>query len=198
MPAAGVVEFPSLHRPDAWWVEPVVKTLTTATGRVVHASCGNGWLVQQLIGAGVNAYGVDSRTSLAEEGSLKVPDLRGEELSEHLRSVAAAGLGGVVLTSVVDGMGSGEREQLLRLIGQKLAPGGVLLVHSVSPQAWVSDDAPFEADLAPGRPLRAETWRHLLEHAGYQVIVQLGPNGADYVVIAVRETVASSESTLAQ
>ncbi len=198
VPAADVVEFPALHRPDAWWVEPVVTTLTTATGRVVHASCGNGWLVQRLIGAGVNAYGVDARANLAEEGSLRVPDLRGEDLADHLRSVAGAGLGGVVLTSVVDGMASGEREQLLRLIELKLAPGGVLMVHSVSPAAWFSDDAPFAADLAPGRPLRAETWRHLLEHAGYQVIVQNGPGGADYVVIAVRDAVASSESTLAQ
>ncbi|HVA05942.1 MAG TPA: hypothetical protein VNG12_04285 [Acidimicrobiales bacterium] len=195
---AGVVEFPALHRPDAWWVEPAVAAAAGAKGRVLTAHCGDGWLVQRIGAAGGDAYGVDPRPALTDAGSVGVTDLRGEDLAEHLRAVAPSGLGAIVLTAVVDGMASGEREQLLRLVATSLAPGGTLAVHSVSPASWTSSDAPYEADLAPGRPLRAETWRHLLEGDGYRVTVQSGPDGFDYLVTAVRDSVLSAEPTLAR
>jgi hypothetical protein len=127
-----------------------------------------------------------------------VSDLRGEDIADHLRAVAPAGLGAIVLSGVVDGMASGERTQLLHLIAAKLAPGGVLVVHSLSRSSWDAADAPYEADLAPGRPLRPETWRHLLDQSGYQTAVTTGPDGADYLVTAVRATVPPSEPTLAR
>jgi SAM-dependent methyltransferase len=198
VPSAGVVEFATVHRPDAWWVEAAVAAVAPVPGRIVHAACGDGWLVQRITAAGGDAYGVDPRTNLTERGTLGVSDLRGEDLSDHLRAVAAAGLGAVVLSGVVDGMGSGEREQLLELIARTLAPGGVLVVHSLARSTWEGADAPYEADLAPGRPLRAETWRQLLEGAGYRASVQSAPGDADYLVTAVRATVPPPEPTLAQ
>jgi hypothetical protein len=188
VPSAGVVELPSVHRADAWWVEPAITALKGARGRIVHAASGDGWLVQRIIAAGGDAYGVDPRTALVDAGVLTVSDLRGEDLADHLRAVAPAGLGGVVLSGVVDGMASGERTQLLHLLAAALAPGGVVVVHSLSRSTWDSAEAPFEADLAPGRPLRAETWRLLLEESGYRATVAAGPDGADYLVTAVRAT----------
>jgi len=79
------------------------------------------------------------------------------------------------VSAIVDGMASGERTQLLHLIGAKLAPGGVLVVHSVSRTSWDGPEAPYEADLAPGRPLRAETWQQLLQKSGYEATVAIGP-----------------------
>jgi hypothetical protein len=195
VPGAAVLDVPSLHRTDAWWVAPAVAAVRAATGRTVHAASGNGWLVRQIIDAGGDAYGVDPRTDLVEQGMLTVSDLRGENLIEHLRAVAPAGLGGLVLSGVVDGMGSGERTQLLDLVAAKLAPGGVLVVHSVSRSWWDGPDAPFEADLAPGRPLRPGTWRQLLEQSGYHATVTEGPGEADYLVTAVRATVPPAEPT---
>jgi len=92
-------------------------------------------------------------------------------------------------------MAGGERAQLLHLIGTTLAPGGVLVLHSLSRAAWDDDDAPFEADLAPGRPLRATTWRRLLDESGYDATVVDGPAGADYLIFAVRATVPPPEPT---
>ena len=83
-------------------------------GRILHAASGDGWLVQKIIAAGGDAYGVDPRTNLVEQGVRTVSDLRGEDLADHLRAVAPAGLGAIVLSGVVDGMASGERTQLLR------------------------------------------------------------------------------------
>jgi hypothetical protein len=195
VPSAGVVELPALERADAWWVATAIEAVEAAPGRILHAASGSGWLVQQIIAAGGDAYGVDPRTNLVEQGMLTVSDLRGEDLADHLRAVGPAGLGAIVLSGVVDGMASGERTQLLHLIGAKLAPGGVLVVHSLSRSSWDAADAPFEADLAPGRPLRAETWRHLLEQSGYRATVASGPGEADFLVTAVRATVPPPQPT---
>ena len=198
VPSAGVVEFATLHRPDAWWVEPAVGAVASAPGRILHAASGDGWLVQRIIDAGGDAYGVDPRTKLVERGMLSVSDLRGEDLADHLRAVASNALGAIVLSGVVDGMGSGERQQLLQLIATRLAPGGVLVVHSLTRSSWEGTEAPYVADLSPGRPLRAETWRHVLEQGGYQATVANGPGDADYLVTAVRATVSPPESSLAR
>jgi hypothetical protein len=198
VPSAGVVELPTLHQSGAWWVQPTLDALGSATGRIVHAASGDGWLVRRIITAGGDAYGVDPRPNLVEHGVLTVSDLRDEDVADHLRAVAPAGLGAIVLSGVVDGMASGERTQLLHLIATKLAPGGVLVVHSLSRSSWDAADAPYEADLAPGRPLRAETWRHLLDQSGYHTTVTIGPDDADYLVTAVRATVPRAEPTLAQ
>ncbi len=113
-------------------------------------------------------------------------DLRDENVTDHLRAVAAAGLGAVVLSGLVEGMSGGERTQLLDLVDTRLAPGGTLLVHCVGREAFEAPGAPPEADLAPGRPLRPETWCYLLEEAGYRAEVRRGAEGIDYLVTAER------------
>ncbi len=191
VPAAGVVEFPGTQRADAWWVEPATDAVAKASGRVLHAACGDGWLVRRIIAAGADAYGVDPRSHLVDGATLGTLDLRGEPVGEHLRAVAAAGLGAMVLSATVDGMAAAERNQLLTTIGTRLAPGGTLVVHSVSRQAWEAADAPPEADLAPGRPLRPEAWCSLLEQGGYEAAALTGPDGLDFLVIAVRASITS-------
>ncbi len=194
VPGAAVVEFPALHRPDAWWVEPAVAAVAKAPGRVLHAACGDGWLVRRIAAAGGDAYGVDPRSHVVDRAELGILDLRGEGVAEHLRAVAAAGLGGIVLSGTVDGMAGGERTQLLTAIATRLAPGGTLVVHSVSREAWDSAGAPPEADLSPGRPLRPETWCRLLEEGGYEAVAQPGPGGEDFLVTAVRSSVTTPYS----
>jgi len=191
VPGATVVEFPDLDGPDAWWVEPAIAAVAKAPGRVLHAACGDGWLVRRIAAAGGDAYGVDPRSHVVDRAELGILDLRGEGLAEHLRGVAAAGLGGIVLSGLVDGMAGGERTQLLTAIATRLAPGGTLVVHCVSRDTWNSATAPPEADLSPGRPLRPETWCHLLEESGYEAAAQPGPGGGDFLIIAVRSSVVT-------
>ncbi len=191
VPAAGVVEFPALLQPDAWWVEPAVAAVAKAPGRILHAACADGWLVGRLVAAGGDAYGVDPRSSLVDTAELGALDLRGESVVEHLRAVASAGLGAVVLSGTVDGMAGSERAQLLTAIGTRLAPGGTLVVHSVTTQAWESADAPPEADLAAGRPLRPTTWCSVLQQNGYEAVAHPGPGGDDFLVVAVRAAITS-------
>lgn len=170
--------------PDAWWVPAALDAVGGAPGRVLHAACGDGWLVTQLADKGVDAYGVDPRPGALGAAELGSADVRDEDLADHLRAVAPAGLGGVVLSGVVDGMSAGQRTQLLGLALDRLAPEGVLVVHSLSPAGWDAESAPPEADLAPGRPLRGRTWPLALP--GCAVEVHEGPEGLDYLVVARR------------
>src|SRR3984885_930260 len=191
VPPTGVVEFPALQHAGAWWVEPAVAAVAKAPGRILHAACGDGWLVRRILAAGGDAYGVDPRSRAVDAADLGAPGPRGEPVGEHLRAVASAGLGAVVLSATVDGMAGAERGALLTAIGTRLAPGGTLVVHSVTRQAWEAADAPPEADLAAGRPLRPETWCSLLEQSGYEAVAQSGPGGADFLVTAVRAAITS-------
>ncbi len=192
VPAAGVVEFPALDRPDAWWVDPAVDAVAKAPGRILHSACGDGWLVRRIVAAGGDAYGVDPRTQVVDVAELGTLDLRVQGVAEHLRDVAAAGLGAVVLSATVEGMAGGERTRVLGAIAGRLAPGGTLVVHSVSRAAWEADGAPADADLAPGRPLRPDSWCRLLEQGGYEAVAaREGPGGEDFLVTAVRASVTS-------
>lgn len=192
-PPVPIVEVPGGQQPGAWWVAPVVERLDGTSGRVLHAAAGDGWLVEHLVEGGIDAYGVDPRPYREDSaGQARVAaaagrselDVREEGLLEHLRAVEPAALSGLVLSGVVDGMGHGHRDQLLALATDVLAPDGVLAVYSVSPTAWTAPGAPPECDLAPGRPLREPTWRHLLEPLGFEVTTQSAPDDSGYVVLA--------------
>jgi SAM-dependent methyltransferase len=194
VPSAGVVEFPEVSA-EAWWVPAAVSTVAGTKGRILHAACGDGWLVRRIIEAGGDAYGVDPRSALIERGLMAMADLREETLDEHLRAVAPAGLGAIVLSATVEGLAGGEREQLLTRVGSTLAPGGTLVIHSISRARWEADDAPVAADLSPGRPLRPDTWCHLLGQRGFMAKVTQAPDGGSFLVTAVAADVALAEST---
>ena len=181
LPPAPVVTAEWAQRAGAWWMAPALSALADARGRVLHAAAGDGWLVHTLTARGVDAYGVDPRPGAGPDAT---GELREEGVLDHLRAVSSGALGGIVLTGVVEGLAPGERASLLEAISDGLAPGGRLVVHSLSRREWEGSDAPLEADLAPGRPLRPETWRHLLGDAGFIVTTHDGPEGRDYVVIA--------------
>jgi SAM-dependent methyltransferase len=189
VPPSGVVDAGWAHRGDAWWVPVACDAVASVPGRVLHAASGDGWLVRALGDRGVDAYGVDPRPGVVSRAELEGADLREEDVLEHLRAVAPASLGGVVLSGVVDGMAGGERQQLLSLLADRLAPEGAVVLHSLGPAAWSSERAPLAADLAPGRPLRPASWVSVLDAAGFGATVPEAPTADDYLVVAVRRPV---------
>ncbi|MBW8824804.1 MAG: hypothetical protein JF603_00415 [Acidobacteria bacterium] len=147
-------------------VEIAATHLTGATGRVLVVEAGDGALVRSLAGIDVDVYGiepsVERATALAADGL----DVRDDAALLHLHSVAPGSLGGLALCGCIDRLPLDGQLELADLAAEVVAPGAPVVVLGRSPDAWGRLN-PVEADLAPGRPLRAATWAHLLTHRGF-------------------------------
>ncbi len=168
----------------AWWAAAAVEALRDVHDRVLVADCGDGALLDTLAAAGVDAYGVDPSDLVLEPALARGLDVRAEGIVAHLDVVAAEALGGVVLTGSLQWLRPNERERLLDLAASRLAVGGTLVLHSTTPEGWAASVTPVVRDLAPGRPLHAETWAHLLGSHGFAV-AQPVRGGADHTLAHV-------------
>lgn len=149
--------------PDAHWTQLLVDRLVgSATGRVLHGESADGAVVRALTAAGVDAYGVDP---LSGDTGIEVRD---DEVAVHLRALPDETLGGIILSGCVDRLALGALLELADLAARKVAIGGTVVVISRDPRAWEREDPARLVDLAPGKPLRSETWRHLLAERGFE------------------------------
>lgn len=146
----------------AFWSPVVVELLAGVTGRVLHAEAGDGSLVAALVAAGHDAYGVEP----VEQNGPASAEVRTDEVADHLRALPDENLGALVLSGCVDRLPVGSLAELVSLAAAKVAPGGAVVVVSADPRGWERDRSPVEVDLAAGRPLRSETWCHLLRARG--------------------------------
>jgi hypothetical protein len=156
---------PSLD--DALWQDAVVDAVRGVRGRVALADAGDGGLLGEICGAGVDAYGVEPRVELVEAARARGLDVRTNEIARHLDAVEPGDLSGLLLRGCVERC---SRPALLELVDQAtaaLAAGGRLVVMSRTPAAWSRRRSVVEADLVPGRPIHAETWAWLLAAHGY-------------------------------
>ncbi len=156
----------------------IVARLTGAPGRVLHADAGEGHLLVALADAGVDAYGVEPRDiALVPPADARL-EIRADDAVGHLRAITDGTLGGVVLTGLVDRAPVGELVELADLVAAKLAPGGAIAIVSAEPRSWGRGRSVVEADLAPGRPLHADTWVGLLGARGFTDLVVESEPGA--------------------
>ncbi len=158
---------PEVDPGSSWWAGPAVDALTGVRGRVLHAECGNGSLVGALNAAGVDAYGVDPTESVIEPAVERGLDVRAEPVLGHLEVVADEALSGMVLSGSVQWLHPNQRDRLVTLAASRLAVDGVLVIQSATPESWMAGRSHLVSDLAPGRPLHAETWAHLLAQLGF-------------------------------
>ena len=152
---------------SSWWAPHAVTAVTGVTGRVLHGECGNGSLLDMLLAAGVDAYGVDPTESVIEPAVERGLDVRAESVLGHLEVVADEALSGVVLSGSVQWLHSNERDRLVSLAASRLGIDGVLVIHSATPESWMAGTSQLVSDLAPGRPIHAETWAYLLTRLGF-------------------------------
>ena len=168
-PDLPVAVVPASSDGAAWWAPAATEALAGVRDRVVVADCGDASLVELLLAAGVDAYGIDPSDLALEPALDRGVDVRAEGLLDHLDVVADEALGGIVLTGSVQWLRPNERERLLDLVSTRLAVDGALVLHSASPGAWAASAPAVVRDLAPGHPLHPETWAHLLGGRGFAV-----------------------------
>ena len=165
LPASAV---PLADPGSSWWSGAAVDALAGAGGRVLHAECGDGTLLDALIAGGVDAYGVDPTESVIEPAIDRGLDVRAESVLGHLEVVAEEALSGMVLSGSIQWLRPNERDRLVSLVTSRLTLDGVLVLNSATPESWTAGSSHLINDLAPGRPLHAETWSHLLTQRGFR------------------------------
>lgn len=89
----------------------------------------------------------------------------------------------LVVTQLGDVVTAPDRLLLIDTLLGGLAAGGHLAVVGIDPASWPALAGPLAADLAPGRPIHAATWAHLLQEQGATVTAQHESEGA-YLVVA--------------
>ncbi|GAC1595688.1 MAG: hypothetical protein NVS3B21_18920 [Acidimicrobiales bacterium] len=149
------------------WVPVVTAELEGVTGRILHTECGAGNLLAALAKAGADTYGVEPVEALAMAASRAGLDVRADEALVHLRALPDRTLGGLILSGSIDALPLGEVLETADRAAATVATGGTIVVISAGPQAWERGTDPVVADLAPGRPLHAQTWGHLLAERGF-------------------------------
>jgi hypothetical protein len=174
-------------------------TQASPPGRILHAECGDGSLLEAL--SDLDAYGIDPGTQASDVAVKKGLDVRRDDVLGHLASVGDEKLSALVLSACVDRMSVSERRRLLRLAELKVAPGGTVALILSSPGAWERTVGPVVSDLSPGSPWHPETWSYLLGGVGFdKPETVVGPSGGSagspdsYCVIASKRRPASSIS----
>jgi Methionine biosynthesis protein MetW len=165
-------------------------------GRILHAECGDGSLLEALTEADLDVYGIDPGSEVSDAAVKKGLDVRRDDVLGHLGSVADERLAGLVLSGCVDRMSVSERRRLLRLAELKLAPGGTVAVVLISHSAWRERVGPVVADLAPAGPWSPETWAHLLNGLGFGSvsIIPAAGSGADSYCVSANKAVAPAST----
>jgi hypothetical protein len=156
--------------PVAGWAPDVVAAVAAAPDgsatRVCVAHTSDGVLLEHLVDAGIDVYGVDPDDPTTDTRGSRGLDVRRASTSDHLARVAPGSLRACVLVGGVEHESLGRRVVTVDRALAALAPGGVLVVLSTTPAAWDAAASPVARDLAPGRPLHPETWTALLATRG--------------------------------
>lgn len=84
----------------------------------------------------------------------------------EVRTLPPADAGLVTVVALGDVLTVGGRLVLLEQVRPALRLGGWLAIVGIQPDAWLDVAGPVASDLAPGRPIHAGTWAHLLEQQG--------------------------------
>jgi SAM-dependent methyltransferase len=154
--------------------------LGTIDGRVLHAECRTGALVELLVGAGAVAYGVEPRRELLVDASRRGLDVRPDEALEHLRRLPEHSLAAVVLSGAIDTAPLAQQLELLDHAVRVTRSGGRIVIASADKLD------PIVADLALGHPLGRGTWTHLLAVRGCGDARVAHESTTSFVVIASR------------
>lgn len=133
---------------------------------LLDLGCGRGEFLELCREAGLPARGVDVNPAMVatcRELGLDVTEADG---LTYLRGLPQAGLGGILLSQVIEHLSLDQLTELVALCSEKLAPGGVLIAETVNPQTLSTFAGAFYVDLTHNKPVHPEAARFLWRWAG--------------------------------
>ena len=137
-----------------------------AQAPLLDLGCGRGEFLELCRESGLPARGVEvnpAMVSFCRERGLDVAEADG---LSYLRALPKAGLGGILLSQVIEHLSLDQLTELVALCAEKLAPGGALIAETVNPQSLSTFAGAFYVDLTHNKPVHPEAARFLWRWAG--------------------------------
>ena len=184
--AAGLTVEPAvLDLPDpdaAEWVDLLPGWLpadgSAADLPVVVGEAGRTDVVTAVVATGRPTIAVDPRADRIRAAAGTGAAVELADVADHLRRRLPGSLGAVVVSGTVDRASLAGKADLVDQALRALVPGGILVVLATDQASWESALDPVAADLAPGRPLRPETWALVLPRRPVRPVVQVAVHPA--------------------
>lgn len=133
---------------------------------LLDLGCGRGEFLELCRENGLPARGVDvnpAMVAFCRERGLDVAEADG---LTYLRALPPGGLGGILLSQVIEHLDLDQLSELVSLCAEKLAPGGTLVAETVNPQSLSTFAGAFYVDLTHNKPVHPEAARFLWRWAG--------------------------------
>lgn len=102
---------------------------------VVHLGAGNGELLDLLREGGIRAQGSELNARLVRAARERGHDVVHVDVLGYLRGRADASLPAAISTGLVDRVGADVLVELIRLLHDKIEPGGVLILEATDPRS---------------------------------------------------------------
>ena len=147
--------------------------------RVVDLGCGRGPFLEALQEAGIPAYGVDVNELLLEECRARELNAVHADAIQHLESLVPGAVDGIFAGHLVEHLDLPALLRLIALAYSRLAEGGVFLFESPNTENLLVLSSAYFRDLTHQMPRHPETYRLLVEAAGFKEIQRLSSHPAD-------------------
>jgi SAM-dependent methyltransferase len=134
---------------------------------VLDIGCGRGEFLELLQANGVAATGVEIDPTLVAEGRAGGLEIASGDGVVHLASLADNSLGGVAMIQVIEHLTRQQVVDVVAIAGQKVRPGGVVVVETVNPQSLYTFAHSFYVDPTHSTPVHPAYLKFVFEQAGW-------------------------------
>lgn len=138
-----------------------------APGEVLDIGCGRGEFLEAARDAGVPARGIDLSEECVALCRSKGLSAERADMFAHLASVTDHSLGGVLCSQVVEHLPPHLLPELVRLLGAKVHPGGLVAMETPNPECLAIFATHFYIDPTHTRPVPAPLLIFYLQEAGF-------------------------------
>ncbi len=136
-------------------------------GEVLDIGCGRGEFLEAAHDAGVPARGIDQSEECVALCRSKWLNAERADMFAHLASLADHSLGGVLCSQVVEHLPPHLLPELVRLLGAKVHPGGLVAMETPNPECLAIFATHFYIDPTHTRPVPAPLLIFYLQEAGF-------------------------------
>jgi 2-polyprenyl-3-methyl-5-hydroxy-6-metoxy-1,4-benzoquinol methylase len=147
--------------------QQIYATRFRSHGPVLDVGCGRGEMLEVFRQAGVAARGIDLNDDSVALCRSKSLEAEKADLFAYLNSLADASLGGVVCCQVVEHLPPERLPEMIRLLHDKLRPGGLVGIETPNPECLAIFATHFYIDPTHRHPIPPALMSFYLEEAGF-------------------------------